>query len=173
MAPEVRWAEGRNEGYGVSCDWYTVGVLCYEFHVGDLPYADPDVEEPEYTPFDFKDADTSDFILGLLEQDHTKRLGCGPGGIHEIQGHPYWGSVEWELVPLKKFESPCVGLKQPEKAKAKKKSEKAAVAIATEMAESALEKDDSSKPVADWDFVSPNAVVDEYLENMYRLVSSL
>ena len=31
----------------------------------------------------------------------------------------------------------------------------------------------SSKPVADWDFVSPNAVVDEYLENMYRLVSSL
>ena len=44
---------------------------------------------------------------------------------------------------------------------------------ATEMAETHGAKDDGSKPVADWDFVSPNAVVDEYMENMYRLVSSL
>ena len=47
----------------------------------------------------------------LLDQDHTKRLGCGKGGIAEIQNHAYWRGVEWDLVHLKKFESPCKGLK--------------------------------------------------------------
>merc|ERR1719473_190045 len=81
MAPEVRWAEERNEGYGISCDWYTVGVLCYEFHVGDLPYQDPDVNDPVYSPFDFKDADTTDLIHRLLDQNHATRLGCGADGV--------------------------------------------------------------------------------------------
>merc|ERR1711998_32553 len=97
----------------------------------------------------------------------------GAKGVLEIQEHPYWQGIEWDLVPLKKLASPLVGVKEKEKPKQRKKNEKAAVAIATEMAEKDALKDDGSKPVNDWDFVSPNAIVDEYLENMYRLVSSL
>ena len=38
----------------------------------------------------------------------------------------------------------------------------------------AVEKDDgSSEPVQAWEFVSPDAIVDEYMENMYRLVSQI
>ena len=37
-APEVRWAKDRREPYGTSCDWYTVGVLAYEFSAGTVPY---------------------------------------------------------------------------------------------------------------------------------------
>ena len=44
MAPEVRWAKDRREPYGLSCDWYTVGVLAYEFSAGTVPYAHPEEE---------------------------------------------------------------------------------------------------------------------------------
>ena len=171
MAPEVRWAEQRRKPYGYSADWYTVGVLCYEFSAGDLPYEDPDQDEPEYAPHDFEDKDTEDFVRRLLEQDHRKRLGCGSKGVAEIQAHPYWRGVEWEMVPLKKFESPCKGVKPPDKPKKKKEKEKQAMQIAADMAKQS--KDSGGNTVMDWDFVSPNAVVDEYMENMYRLVSAL
>ena len=175
MAPEVRWAEKRRTPYGVSADWYTVGVLCYEFSAGDLPYENPDDDVPVYTPFKFADRDTEDFVLRLLEQDHNKRLGSGKHGVAEIQNHPFWKKdgvmPEWDLVPLKKFESCCKNIKPPDKPKKKKEKEKAAVEIATELAETA--KDDGSAPVQDWDFVSPNAIVEEYMENMFRTVEGL
>jgi serine/threonine protein kinase/CRP-like cAMP-binding protein len=172
MAPEVRWAEKRRTPYGVSADWYTVGVLLYEFSAGDLPYEDPDQDKPVYSPFTFPDKETADLVSRLLEQDHSKRLGSGKNGLADIQAHAYWKGVEWDLLPLKKFESPCKGIKPPDKEKARKKKEKEAVKIASEMA-AQDGKEDGSAPVHDWDFVSPNAIVEEYMENMYRLVSSI
>jgi len=32
---------------------------------------------------------------------------------------------------------------------------------------------DDTKPVEKWDFVSPKAITEEYMENMFRLVSSI
>jgi hypothetical protein len=52
-----------------------------------------------------------------LDQDHKTRLGCGARGVSELLDHPYWRGIEWELVPLKKFDSPCKGLKGPRKQK--------------------------------------------------------
>lgn len=171
MAPEVRWAKDRREPYGLSCDWYTVGVLMYEFCAGTVPYARPDQENPTYRPHDFKDPQLEDFVKGLLNQDHNKRLGSGPSGINEILDHPYWHGVEWDLVPLKKFESPCLGVKAP--AKRKKDKENLAVQIASDIAEAGSEEQDEEYNVANWDFVSPTAVVEEYMENMYQCVSAI
>ena len=99
-----------------------------------------------------------DFVKGLLNQDHNKRLGSGPSGINEILDHPYWHGVEWDLVPLKKFESPCLGVKAP--AKRKKDKENLAVQIASDIAEAGSEEQDEEYNVANWDFVSPTAVVE-------------
>ena len=110
-------------------------------------------------------------MLRLLEQDPSKRLGCGSKGTKEIFDHPYWKGVEWEMLPLKKFESPCKGVKPPDKPKRRKEKEKAAVETAGEMANHT--QSDDKLLVSDWDFVSPSAIVDEYMENMYRLVSAL
>ena len=88
MAPEVRWAKDRREPYGVSCDWYTIGVLMYEFSAGTVPYAHPEEETPAYRPHDFKDPDAEHLVKSLLNQDHTKRLGCGTAGLSEILDHP-------------------------------------------------------------------------------------
>jgi len=171
MAPEVRWAKDRREPYGISCDWYTIGVLMYEFSAGTVPYAHPEEEVPAYRPHDFKDADAEHMVRALLNQDHSQRLGCGAAGLSEILDHPYWKGVEWDLVPLKKFESPCIKLKAPPKRK--KDKENLAVQIANDISEAEREEPDQEYNVANWDFVSPTAVVEEYMENMYQCVSAI
>ena len=103
--------------------------------------------------------------------DHTSRLGCGSQGISEILDHPYWAGIEWDLVPLKKYESPCKGIKGP--AKRKKEKENLAVQIANDISEAEREEPDQEYSVANWDFVAPTAVVEEYMENMYQCVSSI
>jgi len=171
MAPEVRWAKDRKEPYGLSCDWYTIGVLTYEFSAGNVPYAHPEEENPHYRVHEFKDPACEEFVRRLLEQDHRTRLGCGELGIAEILDHPYWRGIEWDLVPLKKFESPCKNIKGPPKRK--KEKESLAVQIATDMSEAEREEPDMEYNVANWDFVSPTAVVEEYMENMYQCVSAI
>jgi len=171
MAPEVRWAKERRQPYGLTCDWYTVGVLTYEFSAGTVPYAHPEDQTPSYREHDFKDPHAMDMVKGLLVQDHTQRLGCGPTGINEILEHSYWRGIEWDLVPLKKFESPCAGLKAPPKKK--KDKENQAVQIATDMSEAEREPEDLEYNVGSWDHVSPTAVIEEYMENMYQCVSSI
>jgi len=171
MAPEVRWAKERRQPYGLSCDWYTIGVLTYEFSAGNVPFAHPEDETPAYREHEFSDKRCEQFVKGLLLQDHTKRLGCGAAGINEILEHPYWRGIEWDLVPLKKFESPCKGLKGPPKKK--KEKENQAVQIATDMSEAEREEPDQEYNVGSWDHVSPTAVIEEYMENMYQCVSSI
>ena len=79
-----------------------------------------------------------------------------------------WGR---DLVPLKKFVSPLKGVKQVEKGKKRQKNEEAAVQIARDMVD--VTDDDGSSPVRDWEYVAPSAIVDEYMENMYRLVTQI
>ena len=74
-------------------------------------------------------------------------------------------------MPLKKFESPCRGLKAPPKKK--KEKENQAVQIATDMSEAEREPEDQEYNVGSWDHVSPTAVIEEYMENMYQCVSSI
>jgi len=70
-----------------------------------------------------------------------------------------------------KFESPCKNIKGPPKRK--KEKESLAVQIATDMSEAEREEPDMEYNVANWDFVSPTAVVEEYMENMYQCVSAI
>jgi serine/threonine protein kinase len=177
MAPEVRWAREKKTPYGVSCDWYTVGVLCYEFHAGDLPFETPEEQDPDYTEFAFPDPHARDLVLKLLAQDPAKRLGSGADGVLSIQRHPYWQGVEWELVPLKKFVSPCMGIhgtasKAATSKKKLKQDEAAAVDVAAQIDAAAKDAGESA-PVAQWDFVSPTAITEEYMENMYHCVSAI
>ena len=76
-----------------------------------------------------------------------------------------------DLVPLKKFESPLKGVKQVEKGKKRRANEELAAEVAKDIAEG--DHEDGSAPVQDWDFVSPNAIIEEYMENMYQCVSAI
>merc|ERR1719198_152949 len=72
MAPEVRWARRHRQPYGKSADWYTVGVLLYEFTHGALPFTNRDNDPPTYRGGTFPSEGCKDLAEGLLAQDHKQ-----------------------------------------------------------------------------------------------------
>ena len=99
MAPEVRWCRRKREPYGVSCDWYTVGVLLYEFSNGALPFTQRDQEKPTYREGQWTSPQNKSLCESLLEQDWTKRIGS-KNGAAEIKDHPFFKKVDWEMFPV-------------------------------------------------------------------------
>jgi len=175
MAPEVRWAHKKKLPYGVSCDWYTVGVLLYEFANGALPYTKRDTDSPLYREGEFPSTECQHLCTELLNQDYKTRLGSGPRGVLEIKEHAYFAHVDWELVPACTLPSPMKGVKGIPKRKKDKETQAQRTACNIADADKA---DFDSKTVQEynvgtWDFVSPKAVTEEYMESMYQCVSSI
>merc|ERR1711957_209090 len=175
MAPEVRWAHKKKLPYGVSCDWYTVGVLLYEFANGALPYTKRDTDSPLYREGEFPSTECQHLCAELLNQDYKTRLGSGPRGVLEIKEHAYFAHVDWELVPACTLPSPMKGVKGIPKRKKDKETQVQRTACNIADADKA---DFDSKTVQEynvgtWDFVSPKAVTEEYMESMYQCVSSI
>ena len=123
MAPEVRWARKWRQPYGVSCDWYTVGVLLYEFANGALPYTARDTDSLVYREGDFPSTACQHLCEELLSQDYKTRLGSGPRGVLEIKEHAYFTDVDWELVPACTLPSPMKGVKGVPKRKKDKETQ--------------------------------------------------
>ena len=38
------------------------------------------------------------FVLALLEQDTSKRIGCLAGGVQDILTHPWFDTVDWQKM---------------------------------------------------------------------------
>mmetsp|Transcript_18327 Transcript_18327/g.53484 ORF Transcript_18327/g.53484 Transcript_18327/m.53484 type:complete len:868 (+) Transcript_18327:207-2810(+) len=173
MAPEVRYAKDRKEGYGVSCDWYTVGVLAYELTTGHTPYAvgtdDPD---PPFREFDFGDDVFADFVKRMCDRNHRTRLGSGPKGFVEIQEHPIWEGLDWDIVEKRTMPSPMLSLERSKLGR-KKKEENQAQQTANDLLEADREAYDDEYHLKAWDFVSPAAIAEEYLENINHCVSTI
>ena len=173
MAPEVRWARKNREAYGTSVDWYTVGVLLYEFSNGALPYSQRDTANPVYRPGSFPSPECQDFCEGLLCQDWRERLGCKAAGSDEIKAHKYFAGVDWEIVSSCKLPSPLKGVKGVPKRKKDKEQQAQRTAHAMADADTKDGYAEEADKVATWDYVSPVAISEEYLESMYRCVSSI
>ena len=92
LAPEVI----QSKGHGKAVDWWTMGILLYEFIAGYPPFYDD-------TPFriyekilegkvkfpNWFDSRARDLVKGLLMTDHTKRLDAEERRRGH-QGHPYF-----------------------------------------------------------------------------------
>ena len=108
--------------YAYSVDWWALGVVLYECTYNTHPFhcfkkipieaaiqrceikipAAIDVHVGKFS-FEF-DIDQQNFIKGLLEKKIDDRLGCGPGGfVSQIQSHDWFGSIDWELLYLRKI----------------------------------------------------------------------
>jgi serine/threonine protein kinase len=102
IAPEVLM----QKGYGMECDWWSLGIILYECLVGYTPfYADEPVmtckkilrwahflEIPEDTVEQLSE-DCIDFIASLLT-DGDERL--GKNGIDELKAHPWFKGIDWD-----------------------------------------------------------------------------
>lgn len=118
MAPEIL----RGEEYGFSVDWWALGVLLYELLTGRNPFDIPDA-------FDNPDQNTEEYLFqmilektirvprslsakavmvikGFLEKQPRERLGCQENAFGDIVNHPFFQSIDWELLEQKQISPP-------------------------------------------------------------------
>ena len=117
LAPEVI----RNTGHGKAVDWWALGILIYEFLVGQPPFWDSNpmriyeqivagrikFPNPASTALDMSDA-AKDIIQGLCKTDPTERLGHIAGGSQRVRDHPFFREVDWEELYYKRGAGPIV-----------------------------------------------------------------
>ncbi|KAL2272260.1 hypothetical protein FJTKL_07168 [Diaporthe vaccinii] len=109
LAPEVLY----NNGYTTTVDWWSLGILIYEFLVGNPPFWSGDASEIYKQilkkPITFpRDLDISnqakDLIQSLCNKDPSRRLGSH--GSYMVKDHPFFRGVNWSDVYNRRFKGP-------------------------------------------------------------------
>lgn len=108
IAPEVIL----RQGYGKPVDWWSMGIILYEFLIGCVPFFGETPEELfahtvnddiEWPSEDWSIApDAKDLITMLLQQNPRDRLGIS--GAHEVKEHEYFDAVDWNSLLRQKAE---------------------------------------------------------------------
>ncbi|ONM02024.1 AGC (cAMP-dependent cGMP-dependent and protein kinase C) kinase family protein [Zea mays] len=102
IAPEVLL----KKGYGMECDWWSLGAIMFEMLVGYPPFYSEDpmstcrkiVNWRSHLKF------PEEASLSLEAKDLISKLLCnvdqriGTKGAHEIKAHPWFAGVEWEKL---------------------------------------------------------------------------
>ncbi|KAK2567650.1 Ribosomal protein S6 kinase alpha-5 [Acropora cervicornis] len=113
MAPEV--VKGGSRGHDKAVDWWSLGVLMYELLTGASPFT-VDGERNSQSEISKRilynsppmppdiSRDVMDLLLKLLQKDPKVRL--GGKGAHEIKAHPFFKTVDWDLLSQKKIAAP-------------------------------------------------------------------
>uniref|UniRef100_A0A061RG28 non-specific serine/threonine protein kinase n=1 Tax=Tetraselmis sp. GSL018 TaxID=582737 RepID=A0A061RG28_9CHLO len=103
IAPEVLL----KKGYGLECDWWSVGAIMYEMMVGYPPFYSDD---PMQTcrkivnwkthlkfPSEARLPPAAKDLMQRLMTDADHRLGT-QGGVNEIKSHAFFQGVEWDKL---------------------------------------------------------------------------
>lgn len=100
IAPEVLM----KKGYGMECDWWSLGAIMYEMLVGYPPFYSDDPMTTcrkivywrtflRFPPEVHMSAEAKDLIQRLL-CDADDRLGTR--GVQEVKEHPFFTGIDWE-----------------------------------------------------------------------------
>ncbi|XP_061475519.1 microtubule-associated serine/threonine-protein kinase 4 isoform X2 [Rhineura floridana] len=108
IAPEVIL----RQGYGKPVDWWSMGIILYEFLVGCVPFFGDTPEElfgqviSDEINWPEKDEapppDAQDLITLLLRQNPLERLGTG--GAYEVKQHQFFQNLDWNSLLRQKAE---------------------------------------------------------------------
>merc|ERR1719237_1043915 len=119
IAPEIL----RAEDYSFSVDWWALGVLLYEMLAGRSPFDivgatdNPDQNTEDYLfqvilektiriPRSLS-VKAASILKGFLNKNPADRLGCHKEtGFMEIMSHPFFKTMEWELLEQKQIPPP-------------------------------------------------------------------
>ncbi|XP_058053798.1 microtubule-associated serine/threonine-protein kinase 2 [Anopheles bellator] len=109
IAPEVIL----RQGYGKPVDWWSMGIILYEFLIGCVPFfgetpeelfahtVNDDIEWPDGDDWPLQE-EAKDLIAVLLQQNPRDRLGTG--GAHEVKDHCYFYGLDWNNLLRQKAE---------------------------------------------------------------------
>ncbi|EDW32310.1 GL11569 [Drosophila persimilis] len=111
MAPEIV----SFDPYSITADWWSYGVLLYEFMAGQSPFEGDDEstvfrnikEKKAVFPKHFTQ-DAMDILTSFLAKKPNNRLGAGRYARQEITTHPFFGSIDWEKAEAGELEPPIV-----------------------------------------------------------------
>jgi protein kinase A len=111
LAPEVI----HNSGHGLAVDWWALGVLIYEFLVGQPPFWDQNVmrlyeqivEGRLRFPHGMSIA-ARDIISQLCKTDVTQRLGYIQGGSRRVKSHPWFDGIRWDDLYHQRVQGPIL-----------------------------------------------------------------
>ena len=112
LAPEIITMEGHDK----MADWWSFGIFLFEMLCGLPPFyvenLDKMYELIKNSSVKFPrritlSEEAKDVIRKLLEKNPKKRLGS-QSGIEEIKSHPFFASIDFNLVEQKKMKAPFV-----------------------------------------------------------------
>ncbi|CAE7379030.1 MET3 [Symbiodinium microadriaticum] len=101
LAPEVI----KGKGYTKSIDWWSLGVMLYEFVVGPIPFGAGEedqmrlfaaISEAPLTFPTYVAEDAMQVLSGLLERRPERRLGSS--GAKEIKKHLWFKGFDWDAL---------------------------------------------------------------------------
>ncbi|CAG9764645.1 unnamed protein product [Ceutorhynchus assimilis] len=109
LAPEVL----EKNDYARAVDWWGIGVVMHEMTCGRLSFYNRDLDML-FTLILMSDVkfprnlseEARNLLSGLLIKDPTKRLGGGPDDAKQIMAHPFFDSINWRDLELKKIPPP-------------------------------------------------------------------
>jgi serum/glucocorticoid-regulated kinase 2 len=113
LAPEII----KDEGHGLTVDWWTLGILIYELRTGRTPFLHKNTNQttklnksgrvifpdPVKHKIDMTD-NFKDFIVKLLHKNPKKRL--GHGSYKDVVDHPWFDDMDWSKLKRKEIKSP-------------------------------------------------------------------
>merc|ERR1719158_1783902 len=103
IAPEVIL----RQGYGKPVDWWSMGIILYEFLIGCVPFfgetpeelfahtVNDDIEWPEEDDWSVQ-PQAKQIITELLQQNPLERLGTQ--GAFELKEHDYFNGIDWNVL---------------------------------------------------------------------------
>ena len=112
MAPEVV----TGNGYGLSVDYWSLGVMIYEFLYGMVPFGE-DEEDPyiiyqkiqehklDFPAWTDKNLKSREVITQLLSKNPAKRL---LGGFERFKSLPWFNGFDWEKLICKQVKPPFI-----------------------------------------------------------------
>lgn len=111
VAPEII----QSKGYDRAVDWWSLGILIYEFCVGRTPFYISQCNEltmygnilnGDYSIPNTFSGYLQDLVRNLVQTDLTKRLGRLKNGVNDIKYHKWYRDINWKALYCQELIAP-------------------------------------------------------------------
>jgi hypothetical protein len=98
LSPEIH----KRTGYNHSADYWSMGITIYEIWYHNR------IQRDKNGDFQFPNglkisSEFQSLIMDLLRLDMYQRLGSGPDGPKNIKNHPFFLSINWDVVEMRQL----------------------------------------------------------------------